>query len=60
MRYKVFCSTEYDHEYFRFDSKDQAVKLYNMAIDSHWFEYVCLYEIEEKERIVKDWSEDNG
>lgn len=60
MRYKVYCSTDFDNESFYCDRKEQAEKLYNIAIDSNWFEYVCLYEIEEKNRVLKDWCEGNG
>ena len=60
MRYKVCVSTKYDHEEFCCEREEQAVMLYNMAITSQWFDYVCLYEVNEETLCVREWSPDNG
>lgn len=56
MRYKIFCSTGHEADTFYCDRKDQAHLLFNMAVESKFFEYVELAEVTEECFAVREWS----
>ena len=59
MSFKILCSNGDKPYYFYCDTKEQANLLFNMAVESKFFEYVELGWIEVDYTTVKEWSVDD-
>lgn len=59
MKYKIYVSTELDHHECYCERYEEALMIYKMAIETGWFDYVCLCEAKEDTRCVEEWSGDN-
>lgn len=60
MRYKIFCSDEYEYTNFYCDNENDANLLFNIAVASKYFEYVTIEEMTEKGKLVREWSESDA
>lgn len=56
--YQVMLSNGYESDTFNVDSLEKAEMLYNMAVDSRRFCYVCIYKNKSFAYVVKDWGEE--
>lgn len=60
MRYRIFCSDEEGHDFFYCKTEDSANVLFNMAVQSKFYNYVELEVITEGFSTIREWSEEDG
>lgn len=54
--YRVYVSTDFEHNTFSVDTRDKAMELFTMATRSGLYDYVYISKVVERENVLCEWE----
>ena len=60
MRYRIACADEEGNYFFYCNTEENANVLFNMAVQSKFFNYVELFWITQGYSAIRGWSDGDG